>query len=56
MVAVFLGLLTYFIHGLMNNFLDTDKASIPFWGFAAMLVAADLWYPAKKEQSQQEEI
>ncbi|CAN5339473.1 hypothetical protein BH09BAC5_BH09BAC5_20200 [soil metagenome] len=47
MVSVFLGLLTYFIHGLMNNFLDTDKASIPFWGFAAILVAMDLWYEKK---------
>jgi putative inorganic carbon (hco3(-)) transporter len=45
--AVFLGLLTYFIHGSMNNFLDTDKASVPFWGFAAILVAADLWYVKK---------
>ena len=47
LISVLLGLLTYFIHGLMNNFLDTDKASIPFWGFAAMLVAADLWYGQK---------
>lgn len=54
MVAVFLGLITYFIHGLMNNFLDTDKASIPFWGFAAMLVAADLWYPSKESIAKKE--
>ena len=47
--AVFLGLLTYFIHGSMNNFLDTDKASVPFWGFAAILVAADLWYTGKEK-------
>jgi putative inorganic carbon (HCO3(-)) transporter len=42
MLAVVLGLVTYLIHGLLNNFLDTDKASVPFWGFAAMLVAADI--------------
>jgi O-antigen ligase len=47
MVSVLLGIITYLIHGLMNNFLDTDKASIPFWGFAAILVAADLWYEGK---------
>lgn len=41
--AVFLGIITYFIHGALNNFLDTDKASIPFWGFAAILVAVDLY-------------
>jgi putative inorganic carbon (hco3(-)) transporter len=44
LLSVFLGLITYLVHGLMNNFLDTDKASVPFWGFAAMLVAIDLWY------------
>jgi len=27
----------------MNNFLDTDKASVPFWGFTAMIVALDLF-------------
>lgn len=42
LVAVFLGLVTYLIHGTLNNFLDTDKASVPFWAFAAMLVAADI--------------
>lgn len=52
MVAVLLGLVTYFIHGFMNNFLDTDKASIPFWAFTAMLVAADLYYKPKEEELQ----
>ncbi len=50
LLSVFLGLVTYFIHGFMNNFLDTDKASVPFWAFAAMLVAADLYYPTKEEE------
>lgn len=40
-----LGLITYFVHGLLNNFLDTDKSSIPFWGFAAIIVALDIYYP-----------
>ena len=39
-----LGLVTYFVHGFMNNFLDTDKASIPFWGFIAAIVAIDLYH------------
>lgn len=41
--SIFLGLVTYFVHGLMNNFLDTDKAAVPFWGFIGMLVAIDLY-------------
>lgn len=36
------GLVTYVIHGIMNNFLDTDKISALFWGFIAALVATDI--------------
>ena len=48
-VALFiiLGLSTYFIHGFLNNFLDTDKASIPVWGFISMLVALDVYHKEK---------
>ena len=41
---ILLGLLTYFIHGFMNNFLDTDKAAVPFWGLIAMLTAIDVYH------------
>lgn len=44
-----LGLLTYYIHGLMNNFLDTDKISAPFWGFTAIIVALDIYH--RKERA-----
>jgi O-antigen ligase len=43
-MALFLGLVTYFTHGMLNNFLDTDKASAPFWGFIAILVAYDVYH------------
>jgi putative inorganic carbon (HCO3(-)) transporter len=36
------GLVTYVVHGFMNNFLDTDKISALFWGFIAAIVATDL--------------
>ena len=39
-----LGFITYVVHGALNNFLDTDKASVPFWGFIAMLVAIDVYH------------
>lgn len=42
-LGVTLGLITYFVHGLLNNFLDSDKASVPFWGFLAVLVALDVY-------------
>lgn len=41
--GVLMGLITYFIHGCLNNFLDTDKASIPVWSFMAIIVAIDLY-------------
>ncbi len=41
-LGALLGLITYYIHGTMNNFLDTDKASVPFWGFTAIIVSIDL--------------
>jgi putative inorganic carbon (HCO3(-)) transporter len=46
-IAVFLGLMSYLIHGFLNNFLDTDKLSLPFWSFLAALVTVDLYYPKK---------
>ena len=39
-----LGLVTYFSHGFLNNFLDTDKLSVPVWGFIAILVALDVYH------------
>lgn len=50
LLPAFLGLVTYFLHGMLNNYLDTDKASIPFWGFTAMLVAADVFGRKKLEE------
>jgi len=46
-LALLLGLVTYFVHGALNNFLDTDKASVPFWGFIAIIVAIDIYHSKK---------
>ncbi len=43
-LSVMLSLITYFFHGTMNNFLDTDKASVPVWGMIAILVALDIYH------------
>lgn len=42
-MSALLGLITYYIHGILNNFLDTDKLSVPFWGFTALIVAVDIY-------------
>jgi O-antigen ligase len=41
-VAVLMALVSYFAHGFLNNFLDTDKAAVPVWFFFAVLVMLDL--------------
>lgn len=46
-----LALISYFLHGFLNNFLDTDKASVPVWGCIALLVSMDL-YCKKKEPTE----
>jgi O-antigen ligase len=48
LLTLVLGLITYFAHGVLNNYLDTDKATIPVWGFTAIIVLFDLKYPRKK--------
>jgi O-antigen ligase len=52
-MGLFLGLMTYFVHGVLNNYLDTDKASAPFWGFLAWLVVLDLGAGSRKADGQQ---
>ncbi|MCF6169770.1 MAG: O-antigen ligase family protein [Bacteroidales bacterium] len=47
-----LGLVTYYTHGVLNNFLDSDKLSVPFWGFTAIIVALDTFH-LKRETAQE---
>jgi len=42
-MSALLGLITYYIHGTLNDFLDSDKLSVPFWGFTAIIVAIDIY-------------
>lgn len=53
-LAVLASLTTYLTHGILNNYLDMDKAAVPFWAFVAMLVAVEVYHeknlkPASKE-------
>lgn len=50
-LAILIGLLTYFIHGIMNNFLDTDKLAVPVWAFVAMIVALDVYHSEPEDAS-----
>jgi O-antigen ligase len=48
--GLLLGLITYFAHGALNNFLDTDKLSVPFWGMIAALIALDVYHNNDKDK------
>ncbi len=50
-LMILLAFVSYFIHGLLNNFLDSDKASVPFWGFAAILILMDKKMIDSKKQN-----
>lgn len=37
-LAMILSLVTYFFHGILNNYLDTDKAAVPVWSICAVFL------------------
>lgn len=43
-IAITMGLFTYYIHGLINNYSEYDKISVPLWSFLAILTALDLYH------------
>lgn len=47
-----LALISYFTHGLLNNFLDTDKLSVPVWGCMAIIVAVKLYHSGGEQEQQ----
>lgn len=44
----FLALVTYWFHGLVNNFLDIDKTGLPVFGFTALLATLDVCFMHKQ--------
>jgi hypothetical protein len=49
-IGILIGLFTYYFHGCLNNFLDQDKASAPFWSMIAILVALDVYHNQKEDK------
>lgn len=41
-LSLTLGLISYYVHAFLNNFLDTDKISALFWGYTAIIVSIDI--------------
>jgi len=49
MLCMIAGLTTYVVHGGMNNFLDTDKISVLFWGMTAAVTVTDIKSRTEKD-------
>jgi len=52
-LGITVGFITYFSHGFLNNFLDTDNVAVPFWAMMAILVVLDLSSTKQKEKINQ---
>lgn len=48
LLAMILALVTYFVHGFLNNYLDTDKAAVPIWSFCAAFIGLEIGLKQKK--------
>lgn len=47
--GIMLGLVTYMVHGIMNNYSDSDKIAVLWWGSFAMITAMDLYHNRGKK-------
>lgn len=46
-LAATLAIISYFTHGILNNFLDTDKLAIPVWSCLAIITVIDTYHSGK---------
>lgn len=46
-LGTILAIITYFIHGILNNFLDTDKLAVPVWSCLAIITIIDIYHADK---------
>jgi O-antigen ligase len=43
-LSAMLGLVTYFVHGFLNNYIEIDKAAVLVWGFMGVITAVDVYH------------
>jgi putative inorganic carbon (HCO3(-)) transporter len=48
LLAMIMSLVAYFVHGTLNNYLDTDKAAVPIWMMCAIFIALEAQLQKKK--------
>lgn len=53
-MGIMLGLVTYIIHGVMNNYSDSDKIAVLWWGSFAMITAMDIYHNPRAKSAKKE--
>lgn len=48
-LASTLALIGYFVHGILNNFLDTDKLAVPIWSCMAIIATIDIYHADRED-------
>ncbi|MFT5724567.1 MAG: putative inorganic carbon (HCO3(-)) transporter [Bacteroidia bacterium] len=51
-LGALLGLITYFIHGFLNNYSEFDKIAVPMWGFISIIIAAKTYHLKSNDSSE----
>jgi O-antigen ligase len=49
-LSVMLGLTTYLVHGTMNNYMESDKIAVLWWGSMAIITAMDLYHNRQESE------
>lgn len=52
-LAAFLGLVTYFTHGVLNNYTEFDKIAVPLYSLLAILTALEVAYQYDSKNSKE---
>ena len=53
-IGALCGLITYIVHGALNNYNDFDKTAVLMWGFTAIITALDVFHLKKIEATNQQ--
>jgi hypothetical protein len=53
-LSLALGMITYLVHGVMNNYTESHKIAILFWGGMAIITALDLYHNEEESTHEQQ--
>lgn len=53
-IGALCGLITYIVHGALNNYNDFDKTAVLMWGLTAIITALDVFHLKKIEATNQQ--